>query len=190
MKRKYETSMSRVGKMPVELPKEVELKLDGDFVVIKGPKGSIKREVPRNLKVAVKDGAVWVTAQKKDTRTKALHGTLRAHIVNMVKGVTEGWSKSLELVGAGYRAELEGKDLVLRVGYSHPVKIDAPEGLTIKVEKNDITLESVDKELVGKYAAIIRKVRPPEPYKGKGIKYKDEVIKRKAGKAAKAQAAA
>ena len=131
-----------------------------------------------------------VSALNKDLKTKAMHGTTRALIANMVKGVTEGWSKGLELVGTGFRAETSGKQLTLNVGFSHQVKIDAPEGITFRVEKSDITVEGQDKELVGLVADKIRSVRPPEPYKGKGIKYKDEVIRRKAGKAAKAQGAA
>jgi large subunit ribosomal protein L6 len=139
--------------------------------------------------VKLEDDQMRVSTLKKNPKTKALHGTIRALIANMIKGVVDGWSKTLELVGTGYRAELSGKTLILTVGYSHPVEIEAPSGIDLKVEKTSITVEGIDKELVGHIADKIRSVRPPEPYKGKGIKYSDEVIRRKAGKAAKTECA-
>ena len=180
--------MSRIGKMPVSLPKEVDVVVDKNTITVKGPKGELKIPLTRGIDVLVNDGEVKVSA-KKD-KLKAMHGTTRAHLANMVHGVMEGWSKTLELVGAGYRAETDGKKLTLTVGFSHPVIIDAPDGINFEVQKSDITVSGISKELVGKIADIIRAVRPPEPYKGKGIKYKDEVVRRKPGKAAKAQGVA
>lgn len=182
--------MSRVGKLPVELPEKVNLKITDNIVSVVGPKGEMSREFPAEIGVEVKDGKVNVDIKKNGKNSKALHGTWRALIANMVKGVSEGWVKKLELVGIGYRAEMSGATLVLNVGYSHPVEIKSPKGISISAEKTLITVEGVDKELVGQIAAIIRKVRPPEPYKGKGIKYQDEVIRRKPGKAAKVGAGA
>lgn len=178
--------MSRVGKLPIELPEKVSLKITNKVVVVTGPKGELSRKLPAGIEVETKDSQVSVITKRNDKKSKALHGTYRALIANMVKGVTDGWTKKLELVGIGYRAEMAGKTLVLNVGYSHPVEIKSPEGITISTEKTVVTVEGSDKETVGQVAAIIRKVRPPEPYKGKGIKYQDEVIRRKPGKAAKA----
>lgn len=161
--------------------------VSGQKVSVIGPKGILERELPKELGVEVKDNKATVVSKRKDRATKALHGTYRAIIANMVTGVNKGWSKALELVGTGYRAELSAKNLVLSVGYSHPVKIEAPEGVTFKVEKDQVTVEGIDKELVGEVADRIRSIRPPEPYKGKGIKYKEELIRRKPGKVAKAQ---
>lgn len=161
--------------------------VSGQKVSVTGPKGILERELPKELGVEVKDNKATVVPKRKDRATKALHGTYRAIIANMVTGVNKGWSKILELVGTGYRAELSDKTLVLSVGYSHPVKIEAPEGVTFKVEKDQVTVEGIDKELVGEVAARVRSIRPPEPYKGKGIKYKEESIRRKPGKVAKAQ---
>lgn len=182
--------MSRVGKLPIDLAEGVKVEVSSRTVSVVGPKGTLSRGLPRGIEVEVKNKKVFVTSLGKSQNLKALHGTHRALIANMAEGVANGWKKTLELVGAGYRAEVVDEALVLTVGYSHPVKIDTPEGVTFKVEKNVITVEGVDKELVGKVADKVRRVRPPEPYKGKGIKYQDEVIKRKPGKAAKAQGAA
>lgn len=181
--------MSRVGKLPIKLPKDTKLEVVGATIKVVGPKGQLSKELPRNIGVEVKDGLIQVSAKKDDKRTKALHGTYRALIANMVKGVSEGWSKTLELVGAGYRVELSGNTLIINVGFSHPVNIETPDGITFKTEKSLIIMEGMDKELVGQIAATIRAIRPPEPYKGKGIRYKDEEVKRKPGKAAKAQGA-
>ena len=177
--------MSRVGKIPIEIPENVEVKVSGNTVVVKGPKGKMFKEFSGVVLVEVKNGQVLVGAKGKTKRSKEMHGTTRALISNMLMGVSEGWTRKLELVGTGYKAESSGKKLSLVVGYSHPVEIEMPEGVSVKIEKTNITLEGVDKELVGHMAAKIRAVRPPEPYKGKGIKYEDEVIRRKPGKAAK-----
>lgn len=177
--------MSRIGKLPVKLQDKVEAKVEGNEIRITGPKGSLERKFPAGLSVEVKNGAIEVSIKKLNKANKAVFGTMRAHIANMVAGVSQGWKKQLELVGTGYRAEVSGKELILTVGYSHPVKISAPEDISFVVEKNIVTVEGVDKELVGQIAAKVRDVRPPEPYKGKGIKYLDEIIRRKAGKAAK-----
>lgn len=168
------------------IPEGVSAQIAGNEITIIGPKGTLAKKFSRKTLIEAKDGKIVVSI-KKDTKTaRADWGTVRAIIANMVDGVTEGWKKQLELVGTGYRAEVQGTTLVLTVGYSHPIKIEAPEGISFKVEKTIITIEGVDKELVGQLAANIREVRPPEPYKGKGIKYLDEIIRRKAGKAAKA----
>jgi large subunit ribosomal protein L6 len=179
--------MSKVGKAPIEIPDNVEVAVDGNTVSVKGPRGELARGFPSSITVKVEGSKVVVEAKNKSAI--AMHGTSRALIANMVKGVSEGWTKELEMVGTGYRAETKGNDLVLTVGYSHPVTIEGPEGISFKVEKLNITVEGVDKELVGQVAAKIRAIRPPEPYKGKGIKYKDEVVRRKPGKAAKAAGA-
>jgi large subunit ribosomal protein L6 len=177
--------MSKIGKQPVKLPKEVDFKVVGGLIKITGPKGSLERKLPREILVEEKNGEIVVKRKKENKKAKSLHGTIRAHIANMIQGVTKGWLKELELVGTGYRAELKGKDLILTVGYSHPVEIRAPEDINFKVERTSIAVEGIDKEKVGEIAARIRAVRPPEPYKGKGIRYKDEVVRRKPGKAAK-----
>lgn len=182
--------MSRIGKIPVEIPEEVKVEVVEETIKVLGPKGVLEIELPREVKVKIVENKIEVERKGNAKRAKAMHGTIRATIANMVKGVKEGWSKTLELVGTGYRASVEGKKLVLTVGYSHPVEMQMPEGIDVKVEKNDITIEGIDKELVGQIAAKIREVRKPEPYKGKGIKYKDEVVRRKPGKAAKGPGAA
>ena len=179
--------MSRIGKQPIKLPEGVTLEVSGQTVKVSGPKGTLERELARGLKVKIDKDLVIVSPKKTDRKHKALHGTFRALIANMVKGVSEGWSKELELVGIGYKVETSGKDIILNVGFSHPVKIEAQEGIIFETEKTQITIKGIDKELVGKVAAEIRRVRPPEPYKGKGIRYKDEIVRRKPGKAAKAQ---
>lgn len=181
--------MSRIGKLPIAIPEGVEIKVDGQKITIKGPKGTLVRTIPEKISVKTEDGSLIVELKKDNEALKPLFGTTRAHLANAVHGVKEGWSKVLELVGTGYRAEVSGKTLSILVGYSHPIKVEAPDGITFKVVKTDITIEGYDKELVGLISARIRAVRPPEPYKGKGIKYKDEVIRRKAGKAAKSAGA-
>lgn len=179
--------MSRKGKVPIELPEGVTLKVLEKNVHVSGPKGELSCVLAKEIDVKVKDAIVKVTPKNTTRKAKTLHGTTRSLIANMVHGVTQGWNKTLELVGTGYRAELSGEDLILSVGYSHPVKIKVPEGVEFQVEKTQVTVLGIDKELVGQVAAEIRRVRPPEPYKGKGIKYKDEEVRRKPGKAAKAQ---
>jgi large subunit ribosomal protein L6 len=177
--------MSRIGRLPIGLPEGVTAEVKAGEVVITGPKGSLSRKIPVRVEVEIKDNILTVSSKSKTKQGAATFGTTRAHLANMVLGVSQGWKKELELVGTGYRAEVAGSSLVLTVGYSHPVTIEAPEGVAFKVEKSMITIEGVDKEAVGETAARVRAVRPPEPYKGKGIKYIDEVIRRKAGKAAK-----
>lgn len=174
--------MSRIGKKPIQIPDNVEIKIDGNKISVRGPKGELQREVRPEIKIEVKDREILVTPQKETKKTKAFWGLTRVLLFNMVKGVTKGYEKKLQIEGLGYRATLEGEDLVLQVGFSHPVKIKKPEGLNFSIEKNIITVSGIDKELVGQIAAKIRKVRKPEPYKGKGIRYLGEEVRRKAGK--------
>lgn len=176
--------MSKIGKLPVEIKEGAKVEVSGRKVVVTGPKGTLSLDLPRVIEVSVKDNVVSVECKGKSKADMSNYGTVRAIINNHVQGVTNGWSKQLELVGTGFRAEVAGKTLTLIVGYSHPVKIEAPEGISFKVEKTIVTVEGADREVVGQVSANIRAVRPPEPYKGKGIKYVDEVIRRKAGKAA------
>ena len=178
--------MSRIGKLPVVVPAGVEVKLeDGNFLTIKGPKGELQRKLSADMNIAVEAGQIVVTRPSDLKRFKALHGLTRTLINNMVVGVTEGYSKTLEINGVGYRANKDGKKLNLTLGYSHPVVMMDPEGITSTVDGNKITVAGIDKEKVGQYAAEIRDKRRPEPYKGKGIKYSDERIRRKVGKAGK-----
>lgn len=174
--------MSRIGKKPITIPDGVEVKIEGQKIIIKGPKGQLEREIRPEVGVEIKNGKILLFPKLESKITKALWGTFRQHIFNMVKGVTEGFKKELEIEGIGYRAELEGETLVLRVGFSHPVKISPPSGIKIDVAKNIITVSGPDKELVGQIAAKIRAVKPAEPYKGKGLKYAGERIIRKVGK--------
>ncbi|HKC04800.1 MAG TPA: 50S ribosomal protein L6 [Patescibacteria group bacterium] len=176
--------MSKIGKLPILIPAGVTVEVNDRSVKITGPKGIRERNIARGVSVKVEDNNIIVTVGGTSKPMMSLHGTTRALLANDVKGVTEGWKKQLELVGTGFRAEVNGKTLVLTIGYSHPVKIEAPEGISFKVEKMIITVEGIDREIVGQVSADIRGSRPPEPYKGKGIKYIDEVIRRKAGKAA------
>lgn len=171
--------MSRVGKKPIIIPEGVEVKTEDSKVTVKGPRGEIFREIRPEIKVEAREGKIFVTGEQK-----ALWGLTRALIYNMVKGVTEGYEKKLEIEGIGYKANLEGEDLVLSMGFTQPVKIKAPGGIKFLVEKNVITVSGIDKELVGQTAATIRRVRPPEPYKGKGIRYQGEEVRRKLGKRA------
>ncbi len=180
--------MSKIGKKPIKLPGGTTVEVSGKTLSAKGTKGVLEIKLPENLKVKVEDGSIFVSAQKNDRETISMWGTIAKIISNMVNGVSEGWQKQLEIIGTGYRAEVQGNTLILTVGYSHPVKIEAPENISFSVAKNVITVFGIDRQVVGQIAAEIRKVRPPEPYKGKGIKYIDEVIRRKAGKAAKAAA--
>lgn len=180
--------MSKIGKQPIKLPSGVTVEVNGSTVVVSGPKGKLTKIFDPVAKVSVSEGEVKVAVSKEDKRSLAIWGTTRNVIANMIIGVSEGWSKKLELVGTGYRAEVRSNTLVLTVGYSHTIDIVAPEGITFKVEKNVITVDGYDKEVVGQISANIRATREPEPYKGKGVKYMNEVIRRKAGKAAKAAA--
>lgn len=176
--------MSRVGKKPIGIPEGVEVKIDGKKVVVKGPKGELFQEVRPEIKVEVKEGKILVSPQAETKKTKAFWGLIRALLNNMIKGVTAGFEKKLEIKGVGFRAKVEGEDLVLSVGFSHSVKIEAPEGIKFSVDKNIITVSGIDKGLVGEIAAKVRRVRPPDPYKGKGIMYLGEVVRRKVGKKA------
>jgi large subunit ribosomal protein L6 len=178
--------MSRIGKMPVTVPSGVDVKVDGTQVTVKGSKGELSREFTDRVNFTMDDGVITV-AREDDTReSRALHGLSRALLSNMVVGVSEGFSKVLEIQGVGYRASLKGSDIELLVGFSHPVNVRAPKGITFEVpEPTRIVVSGIDKEQVGQVAADIRKVRPPEPYKGKGIRYAGEYVRRKAGKAGK-----
>jgi large subunit ribosomal protein L6 len=178
--------MSRIGKMPVTVPSGVDVKVDGAQVTVKGSKGELSRQFTDRVSFAMDDGVITV-AREDDTReSRALHGLSRALLANMVEGVSEGFSKVLEIQGVGYRASLKGSDIELLVGFSHPVNVKAPKGITFEVpEPTRIVVSGIDKEQVGQVAADIRKVRPPEPYKGKGIRYEGEYVRRKAGKAGK-----
>lgn len=175
--------MSRVGKKPIPLVKGVEVKLEGALLTVKGPKGTLQREIHPRVQVNVQDGEIVVQSGIQTKEGNALHGLFRALIANMVTGVTQGFERSLEIVGVGYRAELNGRTAVLNLGYSHPISFELPEGIDAKIERTKITLSGIDKDLLGLTAARIRRFRSPEPYKGKGIKYSEEYIRRKAGKA-------
>nr|WP_319494664.1 50S ribosomal protein L6 [uncultured Desulfobacter sp.] len=177
--------MSRIGKKPVQLPDKVQITLDGDTINVKGPKGSLDRKLHPAVNIEIDNQVLSVSTDTSDKKKVALQGLFRSLIFNMVHGVTEGYEKKLVLSGIGYRAETKGKNLVLSVGYSNPVDFALPDGVTAAVDKNvEVTLSCIDKELLGQAAANIRAIRPPEPYKGKGIMYADERIIRKAGKTA------
>jgi len=180
--------MSRVGQAPITVPAAVEVTVDGAEVTVKGPKGTLTRTLPDVLSVTLEDGVLTVARADEERESRALHGLFRSLLANMVTGVTDGYRRGLEIVGVGYRATAQGdRALELAVGYSHPVRIEAPEGITFEVPSNTrIDVIGIDKEKVGQVAADIRAVRKPEPYKGKGIRYQDEVVRRKAGKAASA----
>jgi large subunit ribosomal protein L6 len=178
--------MSRIGRLPVAVPAGVEVKVaENNLVTVKGPKGTLERVLPVEMSIKVEDGHVVVTRPSDLKKMKALHGLTRTLIQNMVIGVSQGYEKTLEVNGVGYRAAKQGKKLVLNLGYSHPVEMEDPAGLESKVDGNKIIVSGIDKEKVGQYAAEIRDKRRPEPYKGKGIKYADEVIRRKVGKTGK-----
>ncbi len=177
--------MSRVGKQPIAIPSGVTVGIEGSRVTVKGPKGTLTLPIPATCSVAQENGEIVVTRANDQKPVRAAHGTTRAHLANMVKGVTVGFMKELEIIGVGYKAESKGKTLVLTIGYSHPVNFDIPEGLTIETpEPTKIRISGIDRQRVGQAAAEIRSLRAPEPYKGKGIKYSDEIIHRKAGKSA------
>ena len=178
--------MSRIGRLPVAIPAGVEVKIaEGNVVTVKGPKGTLERALPTEMEIKVEDGHVVVTRPNDLKKMKALHGLTRSLIHNMVIGVSEGYKKVLEVNGVGYRAAKQGNKLTLNLGYSHPVEMIDPEGIESAVDGNKITVSGISKEKVGQYAAEIRDKRRPEPYKGKGIKYADEVIRRKVGKTGK-----
>lgn len=176
--------MSRIGKKPISLPQGVEVKRDGSLVTVKGPKGALTQELPEEIIIVQEDNEITLQRPSDDKKIRALHGLSRSLLANMVEGVTNGYEKKLELVGVGYRAQLQGKKLVINIGFSHPVEVDPPEGIEFEVPAvTKITVKGIDKQLVGNTAAHIRAIRKPEPYKGKGIKYENETIRRKAGKA-------
>lgn len=176
--------MTRIGKLPVVIPDGVDVKVDGSVVTVKGPKGQMTKEFHSDMIIDQQEKEIVVTRPSDSKEHRSLHGLTRSLINNMVEGVTKGFEKSLELVGVGYRANKQGKKLVLQVGFSHPVEMEPSPELEIEVPSpNKIIVKGSDKELVGAFAANVRSVRPPEPYKGKGIKYTDEYIRRKAGKA-------
>lgn len=174
--------MSRIGKNPIDIPAGVEVSVGASEIQVKGPKGSMATPVDPAVEYKVEDGKVYVTRVDDSRRSRGQHGLRRTLLANCVDGVTKGFAKTLEVIGVGYKVSVQGKKVVLNVGFSHPVEFDLPAGLEAKVEGSKLIIEGIDKQLVGEVAAQIRRVRPPEPYKGKGIKYIDEVIRRKAGK--------
>ena len=177
--------MSRIGKMPVPLPSGVDVKQANGELTVKGPKGSLTMAIPPDMAVAVEDGQIVITRPSDEPRHKALHGLARSLAANMVEGVTEGFKKTLSIVGVGYRAEKKGKGITLHLGYSHTIEYEPVEGVTIEVpQPTVVVVEGADKQKVGLVAAEIRGFRPPEPYKGKGVRYEDEQVRRKAGKTA------
>ncbi|HHU64094.1 MAG TPA: 50S ribosomal protein L6 [Clostridiales bacterium] len=178
--------MSRIGNMPIEIRDKVEVKIEGDNIVVKGPKGQLSQQIHKDMQIKIEDKQILVQRPSDNRYHKSLHGLTRSLIDNMIIGVTEGYQKTLEINGVGYRAQKQGKKLVLNMGYSHPVEMEEEDGIEFEVPApNKIIVKGIDKQKVGAVAANIRAVRPPEPYKGKGIKYSDEVIRRKEGKTAK-----
>jgi len=178
--------MSRIGKTPVTIPDKVSVDIDGLTITVKGPKGELKRLMPEGVDFDKKENELFVTPSTSKRYARERHGLCRTLIANMVQGVSEGFIKKLEIVGVGSRAQVKGKNLVVSAGYSHPIEMIPPDGITYKVESNtNVIVSGIDKEIVGNEAAKIRSIRPPEPYKGKGIKYQDERIIRKAGKSGK-----
>ncbi len=178
--------MSRIGKLPITVPAGVEVKLDGREISVKGPKGELSRTLAEGINVEIEDGVITVTRPDEERESRSLHGLTRTLINNMIIGVTDGYTKKLEIVGTGYRVQAKGSDLEFALGYSHPVPVKAPEGITFTVEgANKLAVFGIDKQQVGEVAANIRKLRKPDPYKGKGVRYEGEQIRRKAGKAGK-----
>ncbi|MBO5398200.1 MAG: 50S ribosomal protein L6 [Clostridia bacterium] len=178
--------MSRIGNKPITVPEGVEIKLDGQNLTVKGPKGTLTKEFHKNMKIVVDGNVLKVERPDDEPANRSLHGLTRTLINNMIEGTTKGFERKLEVNGVGYRAQKQGTKLVLTLGYSHPVEMEAPEGITFDVPNpNEIIVKGMDKELVGQTAAVIRTKRPPEVYRGKGIKYAEEVIRRKEGKAGK-----
>lgn len=179
--------MSRIGKLPIKISEKVTVTINDHHVSVKGPKGELHLDIRPEIEVVLKDQNIILTRTNDLQQTRAYHGLYRSLLANMVKGVTEGYEKTLEMSGVGYKARLQGKKLFLSVGYSHQVEFDVPENIEVKViEENKISISGIDKEIVGQVAAKIRSIKPCEPYKGKGIKYQGEIVRRKAGKAAKA----
>ena len=178
--------MSRIGNSPITVPSGVEVKVDGHNITVKGPKGTLTRDVHKDISLEINENTIKVTRKDNEPKTRSLHGLTRTLINNMIIGVTQEFSKELQINGVGYRVQKQGNDLNLTLGYSHPVIFEAPEGITFDVPNaNTIIVRGIDKELVGQIAAVVRSKRPPEVYRGKGIKYADEVIRRKEGKTGK-----
>jgi large subunit ribosomal protein L6 len=178
--------MSRIGRLPVAIPSGVDVAIDGRTVTVKGPRGTLSHTVAEPIEVAQADGTISVTRPDDERESRSLHGLSRTLIANMVTGVTAGYSKTLEIVGTGYRVTARGSDLEFALGFSHPVPVKAPDGITFRVEApTRFVVEGIDKQKVGEVAANIRKLRKPDPYKGKGVRYQGEVVRRKAGKAGK-----
>lgn len=187
--------MSRVGKKPIQIPANVEVKIEvspqgNQRISVKGPKGELSRDIPQEVKVEIKDGSIFIFPQRESKKTRALWGLTRALVFNTIKGVVEEYEKKLEIEGVGYGAQVKGEGLDLKVGYINTVNIKAPQGIKFSVEKNVISVSGIDKELVGQVAAKIRKTKPAEPYKGKGLKYQGEIIRRKVGKRVSATSSA
>lgn len=178
--------MSRIGNSPIAVPSDVEVKIDGKNITVKGPKGTLEREIHKNINVTMDNNVITVTRPDDEPYNRSLHGLTRSLINNMIHGVKEEYTRELQINGVGYRAQKQGKKLVMNLGYSHPVEMEEPTGVTFDVPNpNTIIVKGIDKELVGQTAAVIRTKRPPEVYRGKGIKYAEEVIRRKEGKAGK-----
>ena len=178
--------MSRIGNKVITIPAGVEVNLDDNFATVKGPKGELKQQFDKDMTFNVEGNEITVVRPSDSKRHRTVHGTTRAILANMVEGVSTGFKKELELIGVGYRAQMQGKKLVLSVGYSHPVEFEEIDGITLGVEGNTkVSIEGINKEVVGQYAAKVRAVRPPEPYKGKGIRYVGEYVRRKEGKTGK-----
>ena len=180
----FGNNMSRIGKQPVKIEKGVDVKIESGMIFVKGPKGELKRSLLNSIDTKIENDQIIVTPKNEENETRAFWGLQRSLIFNMIEGVTKGFTKKLELVGVGYKANLQGNDLVIDIGFSHPVKVEAPQGITFAAEKTSITISGIDKELVGQIASSIRKIRKPEPYKGKGIRYVGEVVRKKLGKKA------
>jgi large subunit ribosomal protein L6 len=178
--------MSRIGKMPIPVPAGVEVKIDGQAVEVKGPKGTLTHTVPSPITIVVEDGNIIVTRPDDERNSRSLHGLTRTLISNNIEGVTKGFTKGLEIVGTGYRVTVKGSAVEFALGYSHPILVEPPAGITFQVDGNTkITVVGIDKQAVGEVAANLRKLRKPEPYKGKGVRYAGEVVRRKAGKSGK-----
>jgi large subunit ribosomal protein L6 len=175
-------NMSRIGKKGISIPEKTEVSVSSDKVLVKGPKGSLERSFLPDIKIVVDGKEVSFTLVKENNQTKALWGTYASHVNNMIKGVNEGFEKKLILEGVGYKSQVTGNKLILALGFSHPVEVEIPEGLSVKADKNLITISGIDKELVGSWSAKIRAMKKPEPYKGKGFRYEGEIIRRKQGK--------
>ena len=177
--------MSRIGKRPVPIPKDVSIDLAGNELTVKGPKGTLQRSIDPGVSVRTEDGNVVVEVGQESKNARAVHGLFRALIANMVTGVSQGFERTLEIVGVGYRAEVAGGTVTFHLGYSHPIPFPLPAGIEAREEKGKVILNGIDKELLGETAAKMRALRKPEPYKGKGVRYSDETVRRKAGKSAK-----